>query len=182
VERNITARPGTHLLQRVAAPPAERPATATTTRRRAWTRERIVAEIERRTARRAEREQRVALARHMVDLYPKRCSRCGESRPRLRFYRDPRKRDGRRSACPPCERAYLIAWHAANPKAKAAHKKIENALKRGELVRPAACEVCGREGRLDAHHEDYARPRDVRFLCRGCHNRLTKCAERRVAA
>lgn len=52
---------------------------------------------------------------------------------------------------------------------------VRRAVAAGELVRPSACEECGVEpgvGRgktLKAHHEDYARPLDVRWLCASCH-------------
>ena len=31
------------------------------------------------------------------------------------------------------------------------------------------CEDCDKEVRLDAHHDDYYKPMDVRWLCRSCH-------------
>lgn len=44
----------------------------------------------------------------------------------------------------------------------------KNAVARGKLV-PQPCERCGSEKHVEKHHEDYARPLDVRWLCRGCH-------------
>jgi len=39
-----------------------------------------------------------------------------------------------------------------------------------KLPRPRKCQKCRRLGsRIDAHHSDYDRPLDVRFLCRSCH-------------
>lgn len=35
-----------------------------------------------------------------------------------------------------------------------------------------ACEVCGRTRNVDAHHDDYAKPLDVRWLCRSHHRKL----------
>src|SRR5215831_11268686 len=46
---------------------------------------------------------------------------------------------------------------------------VARALKRGELIRPSECEECGRGGVIHAAHSDYARPLDVRWLCRRCH-------------
>lgn len=46
---------------------------------------------------------------------------------------------------------------------------VHRALRAGTLVRQA-CEVCGTsDGRIDAHHDDYAKPLDVRWLCRRHH-------------
>lgn len=54
---------------------------------------------------------------------------------------------------------------------------VRRALAAGGLSRPAACSRCGTEppamgdGRsgIQAHHEDYARPLDVIWLCHACH-------------
>lgn len=43
------------------------------------------------------------------------------------------------------------------------------ALRRGELVRPEACEDCGAVGRIHGHHPDYAKPLEVEWLCPPCH-------------
>ncbi len=46
--------------------------------------------------------------------------------------------------------------------AQAAHYAVAKALRHGELSREW-CEVCGDEAQ--AHHDDYRRPLDVRWLC-----------------
>jgi hypothetical protein len=52
---------------------------------------------------------------------------------------------------------------------------VSRAIKRGDLVRPDACEECGVTGQLiTAAHIDYAYPLNVRWLCRSCHNRWDK--------
>jgi DNA-binding transcriptional regulator YiaG len=56
-----------------------------------------------------------------------------------------------------------------------AHRAVRWALTTGALERPECCETCGRAVRLDAHHEDYARALDVRWLCRRCHGRVHCC-------
>lgn len=48
-----------------------------------------------------------------------------------------------------------------------AHWTVRNAIRDGRLVRQP-CEVCGNP-RTDAHHDDYSRPLDVRWLCRKHH-------------
>jgi hypothetical protein len=54
-------------------------------------------------------------------------------------------------------------WHAANQHKIKAHTKVRNALCDGKLIRKP-CEVCG-ELRAQAHHDDYSKPLDVRWLC-----------------
>lgn len=51
----------------------------------------------------------------------------------------------------------------------AARKKVKNALRAAKLVKPNVCEDCGSTEPLDAHHDDYAKPLEVRFLCLDCH-------------
>ena len=48
-----------------------------------------------------------------------------------------------------------------------AHNQINNAIKLGKLIRKP-CEVCGTEP-TDAHHDDYNKPLEVRWLCKRCH-------------
>jgi hypothetical protein len=53
---------------------------------------------------------------------------------------------------------------------RAARAKVRQALRKGVLTRPDRCEQCGGGGRIDGHHDDYAQPLAVRWLCRGtCH-------------
>ena len=48
---------------------------------------------------------------------------------------------------------------------------VAKAKKSGELICPDACTKCGRQVRLHAHHEDYAKPLCVEWLCPKCHSR-----------
>jgi hypothetical protein len=45
-----------------------------------------------------------------------------------------------------------------------AHSRVMLAKQHGDLS-PKPCEVCGTTVRVQAHHEDYDRPLDVRWLC-----------------
>ena len=49
------------------------------------------------------------------------------------------------------------------------YQDVKRALRSGELVREA-CETCG-EIAVEAHHADYSKPLEVRWLCRSCHRR-----------
>lgn len=53
---------------------------------------------------------------------------------------------------------------------------FERARRDGLLIVPEVCSRCGGGGQIDGHHTDYARPFDIEWLCRGCHN----CEHRRV--
>ena len=52
-----------------------------------------------------------------------------------------------------------------------AHVEVWRALKKGKLVRPELCEECGKAGNIQAHHEDYSRKLDVKWLCSVCHGK-----------
>lgn len=59
-----------------------------------------------------------------------------------------------------------------------AHQLVSIAIAEGRLIRADSCELCGssqgdwRTWHVEAHHEDYARPLDVIWLCVTCHRRL----------
>jgi hypothetical protein len=48
-----------------------------------------------------------------------------------------------------------------------ARERVRRKVRSGDLV-PHPCEVCG-DANAQAHHPDYARPLDVRWLCRAHH-------------
>jgi len=61
-----------------------------------------------------------------------------------------------------------------------AQNVVENAVKKG-IVIPQPCEVCGeyakfKDGRrsVQAHHDDYSKPLDVRWLCQKHHHKWHK--------
>jgi len=126
-----------------------------------------------------------------------RCSTCGKPYLRERGHMKPSS-SGRGSTFPhrfcsrSCrsvglgkvrtERIFKKDLHAFLDKLheKASHTSARQvtayAIKKGWLLR-RACEVCGKEhspadgpeGYVDAHHDDYAKPLDVRWLCQKHH-------------
>lgn len=55
------------------------------------------------------------------------------------------------------------AWIRRNPVKRAAQIAAGNAIRDGKLIRQP-CEVCG-AAKAQAHHDDYGKPLDVRWLC-----------------
>lgn len=62
---------------------------------------------------------------------------------------------------------YRAKWIRRNSSAHRAHVIVATAVKRGHLA-PLPCEMCGTQP-THAHHDDYNRPLDVRWLCPRCH-------------
>jgi len=61
-------------------------------------------------------------------------------------------------------------YSIANPGKVLARSKVQIAIKNGSLKR-LSCEVCGNP-RSHAHHDDYSKPLDVRFLCARHHGEV----------
>lgn len=61
-------------------------------------------------------------------------------------------------------------WRRANPKKYDAHRAVAAAMRSGRLERQG-CEVCGASC-VDAHHDHYDQPLNVRWLCRRHHIKL----------
>ncbi len=51
----------------------------------------------------------------------------------------------------------------------ALRQAVSKALRTGALVKGQVCEQCGANGKLHGHHDDYAQPLAVRWLCPKCH-------------
>lgn len=69
--------------------------------------------------------------------------------------------------------AAAVARHRhRNPDKERARRLLNHAVAEGRVVKPGHCVRCARpaQGRnLHAHHADYAKPLDVEWLCRWCH-------------
>jgi len=61
-------------------------------------------------------------------------------------------------------------WEIRNPIKKKASNTVNNAVRDGKLTKPDVCEVCNLSAiKLNGHHDDYALPLIVRWLCNKCH-------------
>lgn len=66
-------------------------------------------------------------------------------------------------------------WRRTNPRKYSAHLAVQRALNAGVLQKEC-CEVCGAAS-VDAHHDHYDQPLNVRWLCRRHHTRLHRFGE-----
>ena len=62
-------------------------------------------------------------------------------------------------------------WRKRNPEKAKAHNKLRRAIKSGLVLRADCCGDCGEICAPHAHHEDYGKPLDVRWLCAKCHGK-----------
>lgn len=63
---------------------------------------------------------------------------------------------------------------ANNPDKHAAHVLVNNAVKNGRLFKPTNCPICGEfkpSRQIHAHHDDYTKPLQVRWMCSACHRK-----------
>lgn len=99
-----------------------------------------------------------------------RCKDCVKASVRQRRKTNPkvqeydRKRGNRQSS------EYLKKYREKYPKKYSAHNMVNNYIRDGKLVKVDTCE-CGSTFAVEAHHDDYNKPLEVRWLCAVCHKR-----------
>jgi len=123
----------------------------------------------------------------------KKCTRCGDMKSPAMFQIRKASKDGLTAACKDClskydkaranlphrvearnqysktdafadsKRKTIRRYRDKNPKKYKAHNMVNNAIRDKKLFREC-CEVCGNE-KSHAHHDDYSKPLNVRFLC-----------------
>ena len=65
-----------------------------------------------------------------------------------------------------------LKYISQKPEARAAHVILGNAVRDGRVYKQLICKACGahpKRRNMHAHHEDYAKPLDVVWLCSTCH-------------
>jgi len=126
----------------------------------------------------------------------KSCFKCGAERPLTEFYKHPEMPDGHLNKCKECARSDARQNYKNNIERYVAYEKerfkdpnrkskikqyakrrpeekkkatnaTSNAIRDGKLIKQP-CEVCGVD-KVEAHHDDYSKPLDVRWLCRKHH-------------
>jgi ribosomal protein S27AE len=61
-------------------------------------------------------------------------------------------------------------WVLNNSKKRQVINQVNNAIKKGNLMKQKMCSECGKTGvRIEGHHDDYNQPLSVRWLCSECH-------------
>lgn len=117
------------------------------------------------------------------------CIRCGAEKPLSDYYANDRTcktcrcalvRERRRTN--PAVQEYdrrrgnrqsltdLQRYRAENPAKYKATTAVNNAVRDGRLTKLTNCEVCDSTLHVEGHHDDYAYPLTVRWLCSKCHS------------
>lgn len=123
------------------------------------------------------------------------CFKCHNTKQLSEFYKHPRMSDGHLGKCKDCTKLDVTIHRATHLEAiqaydrrryheperqkqiqrnsrkrgwawdskRAAQKKVRNAIDAGRIKRQP-CEVCGSK-RSHAHHHDYSKPLEVKWLC-----------------
>lgn len=100
--------------------------------------------------------------------------------------RSPQDRPGQRY-CRACHARYMRGWRPAYSeltpieRLKSRARSYANVYQRRGRLKPRPCTDCG--GKAEKHHDDYAKPLSVAWLCRKCHlalHRRLKTAPRHV--
>lgn len=124
----------------------------------------------------------------------KQCFKCGEVKPLSAFYKHKQMKDGHVNKCKDCNKkdvarhrienidkireydrergnrqdsSYLAEWRERYPKKYRAHTMVNNQKRKGNL-HEQPCEICGCNN-VVAHHDDYDKPLNVRWLCQAHH-------------
>jgi|APSaa5957512493_1039668.scaffolds.fasta_scaffold85882_2 hypothetical protein len=127
----------------------------------------------------------------------KTCFKCRVERPLSEFYKHKQMADGHLNKCKTCAKSdstnhrnnniesireydrkrgarqtpeYQQSKRAKHPHQYKAQSMVSNAIRDGKFKRDNACESCGSGCRTHGHHDDYAYPLAVRWLCPACHH------------
>lgn len=68
----------------------------------------------------------------------------------------------------------IQSYHKRYPLKYAAHVVTSNYIRDGKLKPSEACSICNSKELIEAHHDDYTKPLEVRWLCIKCHKEWHK--------
>lgn len=128
------------------------------------------------------------------------CIKCGELKPLSDFYKHRQMADGHLNKCKECtkkdvrknrknnieyyrkydrdrgnrqDKEYIKEYKKKFPNKYKAHTIVNNMIRDKKLFHEP-CEVCGSTENVHAHHDDYSKPLNVRWLCAAHHSQWHK--------
>ena len=126
----------------------------------------------------------------------KQCFKCKKEKDLSEFYKHNQMKDGHLNKCKECNKIdaintrnariehyreydrkrgnrqdnqYMAEYREKYPNKYKAHTMVNNAIKSGKLFHEP-CEVCNTVDNVHAHHDDYLRPLNIRWLCAAHHS------------
>jgi len=126
----------------------------------------------------------------------KNCFKCGESKKLSEFYKHSQMADGHVNKCKTCNKKDVANHRLINidkiraydrergsrqakdyrdkyknefPIKYKARTIVSNSIRDGKLFREP-CSICGREDTVHAHHDDYSKSLNIRWLCAAHHH------------
>lgn len=126
----------------------------------------------------------------------KKCFKCKKKKSKDHFYKHPKNKDGLLGKCKECCKKdatenrnkniekvreydrkrgnrhgpnYTKEYRKKYPNKYRAQTMVGNAVRDNKLFREP-CEVCGTENNVHAHHDDYLKPLNIRWLCAAHHH------------
>jgi len=102
------------------------------------------------------------------------CIHCGVSKSFENYYKHPEMKNGFLGKCKECCKISTKINYRKNrkkyPEKYKANCIVNNALRDGK-IKKQSCELCGNK-KTQAHHDDYSKPLDVKWLCQACHSHI----------
>lgn len=126
----------------------------------------------------------------------KKCFKCKEEKDLSEFYKHKQMKDGHLNKCKSCakldagshrldnldkiraydrargsrqSKTYCREYREKYPNKYKAHSLVNSAIKCKRLFKEV-CEDCGTDEKIHAHHDDYLKPLNVRWLCSAHHS------------
>lgn len=126
----------------------------------------------------------------------KKCFKCGKTKNLTEFYKNKGMADGHLNKCKTCAKedslrhrsknlerireydrnrgnrqdsCYIKSYRTKYPNKYRAHNMVNNSIRDSKLF-AEPCEICGSSTEVHAHHNDYAKPLNVRWLCPAHHS------------
>ena len=126
----------------------------------------------------------------------KECFKCNRIKPLSEYYKHAQMGDGHLNKCKECTKldalnhreknidkireydrergnrlpnGYAKEYRERFPNKYKAHCMVSNAIRNKKLFKKP-CELCGTDKNINAHHNDYLEPLNVRWLCSACHH------------
>lgn len=123
------------------------------------------------------------------------CTYCKVEKPLTAFRKDNQVKDGLSRKCRECfskdyyanregeairhkkykenyRKTKAEKFRSLPPEVRKARQTVAARIKYNTITRPSECDICKRECKPDAHHEDYSKPLDIMWLCRSCHGQV----------